>query len=136
MTVLADTGFVLALSIDTDKWHQACRDVFRQEPTIFLPESSLSEIAYMLKKAGGIRGLTRFLSGLPESKYSLVGLEQEDIQRTKELIEIYQNLPLDFVDATIVALAERMNITRVLTIDRRDFGIVRPRHVEHFELLP
>jgi hypothetical protein len=29
-----------------------------------------------------------------------------------------------------------MNITRILTVDRRDFSIVRPRHVEHFELLP
>jgi hypothetical protein len=107
MTVLADTGFVIALSIDTDKWHQACVTAFRQESVIFLPESSLAEIAYMLRKAGGIRGLTHFLAGLPESIYSLVSLERPDIQRTKELLDTYQNLPLDFVDATIIALARR-----------------------------
>ncbi|MFN4862237.1 MAG: VapC toxin family PIN domain ribonuclease, partial [Pseudanabaena sp.] len=43
---------------------------------------------------------------------------------------------LDFVDAVIVAIAERLRITRVLTLDRRDFSIMRPRHCDYFEILP
>jgi len=136
LTILADTGFVLALSITTDKWHKACQTAYEQEPTIYLPESSLSEIAYMLNKAGGVRGLTHFLSGLVRSRFQLVHLQSEDIGRTREILEKYQNVPLDFVDASLVALAERLNIMRILTIDRRDFLIVRPHHTEHFELLP
>jgi predicted nucleic acid-binding protein len=136
MTVLADTGFVLAMSISRDKWSQACREIYQHEPVILLPESSLAEIAYMLSKAGGSRGLIDFLYALPESRFDLVGLEQQDIRRATKLLDTYQNLPLDFVDAAIIALAERMNITRILTVDRRDFSIVRPRHIEHFELLP
>jgi uncharacterized protein len=48
----------------------------------------------------------------------------------------YQDAELDFVDASIIAIAERMSITHVLTLDRRDFSIVRPRHCDYFELLP
>jgi predicted nucleic acid-binding protein len=43
---------------------------------------------------------------------------------------------LDFVDALIVATAERLNITRLLTLDRRDFQLIRPKHCSSFELLP
>ena len=53
-----------------------------------------------------------------------------------ELVDTYRNLQLGAVDAAVVALAERLAVTTVATIDRRDFSVVRPRHVTHFELLP
>jgi predicted nucleic acid-binding protein len=43
---------------------------------------------------------------------------------------------LDFVDTLIVAIAERLNILRVLTLDRRDFHLIRPKHCGAFEILP
>jgi predicted nucleic acid-binding protein len=43
---------------------------------------------------------------------------------------------VDFVDATIAAVAERLNITRILTLDQRDFQIIRPKHSDYFEILP
>ena len=36
----------------------------------------------------------------------------------------------------IAATAERLNIKRLLTLDRRDFQLIRPRHCDSFELLP
>ncbi|MDJ1182374.1 hypothetical protein PMH09_04135 [Roseofilum sp. BLCC_M143] len=49
----------------------------------------------------------------------------------------YDSYPrLDFVDASIAAVAERINVTRILTLDRRDFTILRPRHCDYFEILP
>jgi predicted nucleic acid-binding protein len=48
----------------------------------------------------------------------------------------YDDLPLSFVDASIVAMAERLRISTLLTTRRRHFGIVRPRHVETFMLAP
>jgi len=136
LTILADTGFVIAFSVTTDKWHEACDLAYRREPIIFLPESALSEIAYMLRRAGGVRGLTQILSGLRHSRFRLIHLDQQDIERISEVMQKYQDLPLDFVDASIIALAERLNITRILTVDRRDFEIVRPRHTPTLDLLP
>jgi predicted nucleic acid-binding protein len=42
----------------------------------------------------------------------------------------------EYVDATVVAMAERLGSVRLYTLDRRDFGIIRPRHVASLELLP
>jgi predicted nucleic acid-binding protein len=52
------------------------------------------------------------------------------------ILEQYADSQLDFADAAIVAIAERLNITRVYTLDRRDFSIIRPSHCDYFELLP
>lgn len=56
--------------------------------------------------------------------------------RIAELVSVYRDLPLGSVDASVIAAAERLNVEQVATLDRRHFTIVRPRHVEAFELLP
>jgi len=61
---------------------------------------------------------------------------QEDYSRSAEIIRQYSDAKLDFVDTLIVAMAERLNITRVLTLDRRDFQLIRPKHCSAFEILP
>jgi uncharacterized protein len=48
----------------------------------------------------------------------------------------YADSALGLVDASIIALAERPRITRVLTLDRRHFRFVRPRHCTAFEIVP
>jgi predicted nucleic acid-binding protein len=56
--------------------------------------------------------------------------------RSAELLKQYADAKLDFIDALIAAMAERLNIRRLLTLDRRDFQLIRPRHCAGFELLP
>lgn len=53
-----------------------------------------------------------------------------------ELVERYADLHLGTTDASIIALAERLGVTEIATIDRRHFTAVRPRHVDAFTLLP
>ena len=60
----------------------------------------------------------------------------EDLSRVADLLETYADASIGFADGTIVAMAERLGATRLFTLDRRDFAIIRPRHVEAFELLP
>ncbi|MFC6074290.1 hypothetical protein [Microbispora bryophytorum] len=52
------------------------------------------------------------------------------------LVETYASLPLGAVDASVVAVAERLGITEVATLDRRHFTVVRPQHTGAFMLLP
>ena len=40
------------------------------------------------------------------------------------------------VDASLVAIAERMEITTIATLDKRHFTVVRPAHCSAFELIP
>ena len=59
-----------------------------------------------------------------------------DWLRIAELVSRYRDLPLGTVDASVVAAAERLDITEIATLDRRHFSIVRPVHTGSFELLP
>ena len=59
-----------------------------------------------------------------------------DYQRVLALIRRYSDLSLGFVDASIVAVAERRNITTVATLNRRDFAVVQPTHIESLDLVP
>lgn len=56
--------------------------------------------------------------------------------RVAELVETYVDLPLGLVDASVVAIAERLGQTRVASLDHRHLGVVRPRHCERLELVP
>jgi predicted nucleic acid-binding protein len=60
----------------------------------------------------------------------------QDLLRTLELLRRYEDAQIGFVDATVVAIAERLKIQHILTTDRRDFSLIRPRHCKQFELLP
>ena len=53
-----------------------------------------------------------------------------------EIADTYANLDLGIVDASVIALAERLRVVQVLTLDRRDFSVVRPRHCPALALLP
>lgn len=59
-----------------------------------------------------------------------------DLGRMRLLMEQYEDLPMDFADASLVVLAERLRVSRVFTLDRRGFGVFRPRHAQSFEISP
>ena len=61
---------------------------------------------------------------------------RRDWLRIAQLVEQYRDLPLGTVDASVVAAAERLGVSTIATLDRRHFSVVRPKHVESFELLP
>lgn len=63
-------------------------------------------------------------------------LTRADFRRMAELVEQYADLPLGTTDASVVAIAERLAITEIASLDRRHFTLVRPRHLESFQLLP
>jgi uncharacterized protein len=136
MPAVADTSFVYAVAVRTEVDHLACLEVHRQQDVIYLPQSTLTEVGYFLTREGGNRAEAQFLLDLPKSKYRIEALLPEDFNRTAEILLKYADSRVDFVDATIAAVAERKQISRILTLDQRDFQILRPRHVDHFELLP
>lgn len=136
MIGVADTGFVLAAVNHADKHHAACARTYQAMRRIHLPQSVLTEAAYMIMRDAGVPVAVRFLMNLHTTKYRLLALELADIRRAASLLDHYANIELDFVDASVVAVAERLNLIHILTIDKRDFNIIRPLHAEFFTLLP
>ncbi len=93
----------------------------------------MTEVAHLI---GGYRAEVQLLGNLAAGNLILEPLEPADLLRTAELVSGYRDLPLGTVDASIVAAAERLGIATIATLDRRHFGVVRPKHTEAFELLP
>lgn len=90
----------------------------------------------MLSTRRGPQLEAAFLEDISEGVLELAELTTSDIRRMAELVRKYASLPLGVADASVVALAERMNISTIATIDRRDFSIVRPRHIGAFTIVP
>jgi uncharacterized protein len=137
MTVLVDSGFLFALLNPDEQHNRSVTDAFSNTPGPWLlPTPAITEVAYLLAKFLGASALATFLENLTASGIDLAEPAAEDYARAAELIRQYGDAPLDLVDALIVAVAERLNITTVLTLDRRHFHLVRPRHCAAFRILP
>ena len=133
---VADTGFVVALLNRSDPQHLLVAAIYTQFKTIVLPQTVLAEVAHLVGKDAGISTVVAFLQGLPSSRFQLTPLIEQDISRIACILDQYQDSRIDFVDARIMAIAERYNNSTILTLDQRDFRLFRPQHCHHFEILP
>lgn len=77
-----------------------------------------------------------FRTALADNDFQPVDLTAADYRRAAEHVRTYQDLPLGTTDATVIAVAERLGVTDVATLDRRHFTVVRPRHTGALFLLP
>ena len=137
MMALLDSGFLFASLNASELEHQATIRLLEKirEP-IVLPVPAITEIAYLLARDINNEAAADFVASLATTELTLELSRQEDYTRSAEILRRYSDAKLDFVDTLIVAIAERLNITRVLTLDRRDFQLIRPKHCSAFELLP
>ncbi len=95
----------------------------------------VTEVCQLIERRQGSKAEAAFLSSF-RSGLVLADVTAEDLDRMSELVEVYADLPLGVVDASVIAVAERHGLTEVATLDRRHFTVVRPRHVDAFTLLP
>ena len=134
---LMDSGFLYALIDDTDEHSKSVKNsLLEVYEEVILPVPAVTETAYFLSKNLGVEALANFLENLPEMNVIFETPTAEDYKRAAEVLRKYNDANIDFVDALIVAIAERLNITKILTIDRRHFGIFKPNHCAAFEILP
>jgi len=96
----------------------------------------LPEITYLLQGRLGSHAELAFVQAVAGGEFELEALESADISRTADLMDAYADASIGFVDASIVAAAERLEVQGILTTDRRHFGLIRPRHVPSLRLLP
>ena len=135
--LVLDTSTLLAALDAGEPRHEECvRALADGRVELILPLLVLAELEYWCAKRGGTSAWLLFLDDVLAGAYRLEAPTTADLGRARELQARYADLDLGIVDATIVALAERLDLTRVATLDHRHFTVVRPSHVEAFELLP
>lgn len=137
MKALVDTSFLFAVVNARDRYHNECVTLAQEMRYGFVvPVTVLPEAAYLISSRLGHHIMREFVRQMAGPGWIIEPIGDADLIRGVEVLEKYRDNRLDFVDATIVAVAERLNICRVLTLDRRDFRIIRPSHCSAFELLP
>lgn len=137
MKTLIDSGFLYATIDRGDKNHlQVVGLLANLSDDLFLPTTVLEEVTYLLQARLGHVQVRYFVHQLHSSPIELEVIRKVDLIRIYELMDQYSDLKLDFVDASLVAVAERLQIQRILTLDRRDFHFIQPNHCDCFELLP
>lgn len=133
--LLLDTGALMSLLDRRQPAHEPCRQVLREwRRPIVSTEAVLTEATHLLGALPGGRAacVNYFLRGAA----ILVPMSSSLLGRCRFLMERYADLPMDFADATLVALAEELDTETVLTTDRRDFEIYRVGERRRFRILP
>ena len=133
MNVIADTSGLLALLDGSSRDHPR---VFPFYQGLIVPSTVLTELDYLATKRLGARPVREFYRGIERGQVTHMPLEATDLQRAFELLDVYADARIGLVDASIVALAERLRLPRVLTLDRRHFAMFRLAGLGHLELLP
>ena len=137
MHALLDTGFLYALLDQSDQHHATVVEIITDfQGDLLLPTAVLVELTYLLQARLGHNRMRQFIGQFLKQSIHLIAITPIDLIRITQLLDQYADVRLDFVDAVIVAIAERLNIQNILTVDRRDFLIIRPQHCPHFMLLP
>ena len=132
---LLDTGVLVAFLHRDDDWHDSAVESIREfRGTLLTTEAVLTEATYLLGSLSGGAGasLEFFIRG----GAVLVPPSRESLARCKAVMQRYANVPADFADATLVALAEEMQAFIIYSLDRRDFSIYRGEGGEAFEIRP
>lgn len=134
--IILDTGPLLAAANDRDQHHATCAELLATaRGPLLVPSSVVVETCWLLEARRGSRAEAAFLRSF-DLGLELVELTINDLNRMAELVEQYADLPLGAVDASVIAVAERLAVTTIGTLDRRHFTVVRPKHVPVFDLLP
>lgn len=132
---VVDSGPLYAALTEDDQDHARCVEALA-DPTLqlFIPAMVVAEVCYLAGQRLGARVEAGFLAALAE--YDVRAPAGEDWLRMADLVRQYADLPLGATDASVVALAERIGATSIITLDRRHFSAIKPRHCESFRLLP
>jgi predicted nucleic acid-binding protein len=132
---LFDSGVLFAALDRSDRWHEpAVRLIASCRRPPLVPVTALAEVCYFTHKMLGAAVELAFIRDLAEGAYAIVDVGDADLSRAVDLMTEYP--VIGFVDASLVAMAERLRIDTLATVDRRHFAPIRPRHLPAFTLVP
>jgi len=133
--ILVDAGPLVALLDGSDARHELCTVALQsiQEPLLTV-WPALTEAMYLLRYS--LEAQEAISGDIERGTLLIAELTADDCARMRHLMRKYADLPMDLADAALVAVAEREKISRIFTLDRRDFEVYRPAAIRRFEILP
>ncbi len=135
--LVIDTGVLYAAMDRSDAAHRSCRELLEgTDRARVLPAPILPEVDYFVSRHLGAGAMCALLADIRRGVFVVEDLAAPDYERVAQIIDRYADADVGFVDAAVLAVAERLDEDCVATLDRRHFGLLRPRHRESLTLLP
>lgn len=101
-----------------------------------IPAPVLVEIDYLVQRSLHAGVMVALLDDIVSGAYEVAHLTVIDHRRVRELCDRYADADIGYVDAAVLAIVERLDETKLATLDHRHFTLLRPRHVDSLTLLP
>jgi len=137
VALILDTGPLYASLDRSDADHAACRALIEaSEEALVIPSPVLVEVDYWINQRLHPGVLVALLADIESGAYAVADLAPPDYERVRDLCDRYADSDIGFVDAAVLAIVERLNEPKLATLDRRHFGLLRPRHRDSLELIP
>lgn len=133
--VVLDAGPIVAHLDPRDQWHARCAAAWSTVVhRCVTTEAVVTEACHLALRGGGPAALP--LQFLLAAEIPVLGLDPPGQRYAALLMERYADLPMDYADASLVALADGLRLRRVFTTDRRGFAACRGARGKRFELVP
>jgi predicted nucleic acid-binding protein len=133
--VLLDAGPLVAALDRRDQWHTRCLETWPQLlDRCLTTEAVVAEASHLILRGRGRASAP--LEFLLEAEIPIVTLDVASHARAIRLMRRYEDLPMDYGDATLVATAEALGVTEVFTTDRRGFATYAPPRGSKFLVHP
>jgi uncharacterized protein len=137
VTIIVDTGVLLAAVNSNDRWHQPCVELLRRRRReMLVPAAVIVETAWLVARELGNHAEAAFIASIGRGELQVEDLQAVDYQRASELLGTYADNNLGLVDTCVMVIAERHRAVEIATVNPRDFQIVRPAHCTAYTLLP
>ena len=124
--MLTDAGPIIAILDEGDDDHAACLSFLATLPKapLLTTWACFTEAMYLLENAGGYRYQECLWRWRRDGRLVLIDIVEAELNRMDALMKLYQNVPMDLADASLVAVAESRKIRHLFTLDS-DFYIYR-----------
>lgn len=130
-----DTGVLVALLDKSERNHERCVSFFKAfKGKLYTTEPVLTEAVYLLGPS--LKAQQACIEFLVKGGTTLIPQTVESLTRSSALMAKYKDIPMDFADATLVALAEEIGTDEILTLDRRGFNAYRIGGKTAFRIWP
>jgi predicted nucleic acid-binding protein len=121
--ILIDAGPIIALFDKDDSYHEKILQFIKDKGYYFVTTTAVvTEVSHMLDFNVNVQ--IQFLEWIEKEGIKLYDIKQKDITEIIEMTKKYKDRPMDFADATLVIVAKRTGIKKIISIDS-DFDIYR-----------
>ena len=124
--IVVDTGAIIALLDRSESNHRTIARLYSQDGDSWvIPWAVLPEVDYILANHLGEKVRRAFLGDVAAGAFSVIWGSDADLARAVEIDSLYATLKIGLVDATVLAVAERLRADAILTLDLKHFGAVK-----------